>query len=401
MTNPRLAHLTDYPFDRLRALLEGLPPPADIPPLALSIGEPQHPPPGSLRRVVDAHGNLWGRYPPIQGSEDLIDAIAGWLVRRYGLGRGDVDGGGAILPLSGTREGLFQIAQVVVGQGDAGAPPLALLPNPFYQVYAGAALMAGAEPLYLPATAETGFLPDFSALSDTVLARTEIAYLCSPSNPQGAVAGLDYLKAAVSLARRHDFLLVADECYADIYNTDSPPPGVLEACRDLGTGWKNVAVFHSLSKRSSAPGLRSGFVAGDAEVLALFRRLRNYGGAQVPGPLQAASAALWRDDAHAEANRVLYREKFAAVARLIDGRFGYSTPDAGFFLWLDVGDGEAAARRLWTEQAIRVLPGAYLAHGAGPADNPGHAYIRVALVHQPEIALDAINRLVKVLSTNA
>ena len=274
----------------------------------------------------------------------------------------------------------------------AGARPAILLPNPLYNVYLGAAVMAGAEPVLLTASAETGYLPDLDRLSPALLARTVAFYLCSPSNPQGAAASLDYLCRALELARRHDFLLIADECYAELY-TREPPPGALQAAMRLGQSLDHLVVCHSLSKRSSAAGLRSGFVAGDPAVMAGFARLRSYAAAVQPLPVAAAAAALWRDEAHVEANRALYRKKFDLAEERLGGRFGFYRPDGGFFLWLTVADGEAVARRLWTEAAIKVLPGAYLGRPDARGDNPGDGAIRVAMVHDLETTDAALRRI--------
>ena len=396
MINDRIARIGDYPFDRLRALLDPLTPRAGAAPISLALGEPQHTPPEMLRRIVDDNADLWGSYPPMWGTADFRAAVADWLSRRYGLAPGMVDPDRHVLPVSGTREALFMVAFVVVPERCAGGRPVVLMPNPFYQVYLGGAALAGAEPVYLPATRATGFLPDFTALDEDLLRRTAMAYYCSPANPQGAVADLDTLKRLVALAREHDFVLVADECYSEIYDR-IPPPGMLEACAALGDGFDNVLVFQSLSKRSSAPGLRSGFVAGDGALIATFKRVRDYGGAPPPLPLLAASAALWRDEAHVEANRVLYREKFDRAAVRLGGRFGFARPAGAFYLWLDVGDGEAAAAALWREAALRVIPGAYLARGVNGGANPGAAYIRAALVHDIETTEDALDRLSRVL----
>ena len=396
MINDRIARIGDYPFDRLRALLDPLTPRAGAAPISLALGEPQHTPPEMLRRIVDDNADLWGSYPPMWGTADFRAAVADWLSRRYGLAPGMVDPDRHVLPVSGTREALFMVAFVVVPERCAGGRPVVLMPNPFYQVYLGGAALAGAEPVYLPATRATGFLPDFTALDEDLLRRTAMAYYCSPANPQGAVADLDTLKRLVALAREHDFVLVADECYSEIYDR-IPPPGMLEACAALGDGFDNVLVFQSLSKRSSAPGLRSGFVAGDGALIATFKRVRDYGGAPPPLPLLAASAALWRDEAHVEANRVLYREKFDRAEDRLGGRFGFARPAGAFYLWLDVGDGEAAAAALWREAALRVIPGAYLARGVSGGANPGAAYIRAALVHDIETTEDALDRLSRIL----
>lgn len=391
MWNPRLDDLVDYPFDRLRALLADADPPAGVEPLVMSIGEPQHSPPALIAETLAAHAHLWGRYPPVEGTPELRDAIMAWLTRRY---RVDLKGLG-ILPLAGTREGLFMAAQLVMPEAKGGGRPVVLMPNPFYQVYSGAAVMAGAQPVFLPATSNNGFLPDLDQVPEEVWARTALVYLCSPANPQGAVADLGYLARAIERTRRAGGVLALDECYAEIYS-DAPPPGGLEVCRTLGDGYDNVLVFHSLSKRSNAPGLRSGFVAGDADLIARFRLLRSYGGATLPMPVMAASAALWRDESHVEENRALYRSKFDRAAAILKDRLGFYRPSGGFFLWLDVGDGEVVTRRLWRETGVRVLPGAYLARADSTGWNPGSRFIRVAMVHGEETTARALERLVRI-----
>ena len=391
MRNSRLDLLTDYPFQRLADLLHGVAPGKD--PLILSIGEPQHRPPAFVAEILTQQQAGWGKYPPMNGTASFRAAAADWARSRFGLAHLDPER--HLLPLAGTREGLFQVAQLVL---DAARPDknLVLLPNPFYQVYAGAALIAGGEPVYVPATLESGFLPDFAALPPGLLDRVALAYFCSPANPQGAVASAGRLKQLVELARAHDFVLAADECYSEIYGA-SPPAGILKACEELGSDYGNVLAFHSLSKRSSAPGLRSGFVAGDAELIQSFARLRAYGGASVPLPILAASEALWRDESHVEENRALYRAKFDLADHILGGLQHYRRPAGGFFLWLDVGNGERMTRLLWRETGVKVLPGAYLGRPDRVGRNPGDAYIRVALVHDldaTERALLAIRALI-------
>jgi N-succinyldiaminopimelate aminotransferase len=386
MLNERLDQLTDYPFQRLADLLGGAPGPDSI---VMSIGEPQHPPPPLVAAVLAEQAGSWGKYPPAQGSADFRAAAAGWLTGRFGLPDGMVDADRMILPVAGTREALYLIAQTVVGSGKA--RPVVLLPNPFYQVYVGAAIMAGAEPVFVPGAAGPASQPDFSALPDDILDRVALAYLCSPANPQGSVADLALLERTVRLARERGFVLAVDECYSEIWDREAPP-GALQACARLGGGADNVLVFHSLSKRSSVPGLRSGFVAGDPAVMAAFQRLRSYGGAATPLPVLAAAAALWRDEAHVEENRRLYRAKLDIAERLLGGRFGFARPPGGFFLWLDVGDGEQAALKLWRQAGIRVLPGRYLAR-----DGVGDRFIRVALVHDLATTERALTRLAEVL----
>jgi N-succinyldiaminopimelate aminotransferase len=391
--NGRLDQIGDYPFTRLSALLKDKP---GADPVVMSIGEPQHPAPAIVAEVLAREAAGWGRYPPMAGTPDYREAAAQWLTTRFGLPAGFVDPAANLLPLAGTREGLFLIAQVTCGERADGRPPAVLLPNPFYQVYAGAAVLAGAEPVFVPGTAEGGFLPDFARVPAEVLERTALAFLCTPANPQGAVATLDQLKSALALARRHGFTLAVDECYSEIYDRD-PPPGGMQAALALGGGLDNLVVFHSLSKRSSVPGLRVGFVAGDARVMAAFSRLRSYGGAAVPLPALAVGAALWRDETHVEANRALYRAKFDIAESLLKGRLGFYRPAGGFYLWLDAGDGEQAAAKLWREAGIRTLPGAYLARTDVDGRNPGAPYIRAALVQDVETTRRALTRLAQIL----
>lgn len=393
--NGRMDAVGDYPFDRLRALLGDLQPPAGLKPIPLSLGEPQHAPPAFLAEIVAAEAAGWSKYPPMRGTEAARAAIAAWLTRRYALPGGMVDPETMVVPVSGTREALFMIALAAVPETKNGAKPVVLMPNPFYQVYLGAAVMAGAEPVLVPAGKEHGFLPDFGALPADTLARAALAYYCSPANPQGRIAPMETMKGLVELARKHDFLLVSDECYSELYY-GAPPTGAAEACAALGDSgagrFRNVAIMNSLSKRSSAPGLRAGFVAGDPELIRRFARLRDYGGAPPPLPLLAAAAALWGDEEHVVANRAVYAEKYRIAEEVLGGRFGYYTPEGGFYLWLDVGDGEAAARRLWGEAGIRVIPGAYLARNVD-GYNPGAGYIRLALVHDPETTREALTRI--------
>ncbi len=396
MLNPQLDALADYPFDRLRALLGDVTPPSGLAQHWLSVGEPRHAPPGILTETLIRHGDGWGRYPPVEGTPEFRRAVGDWLDRRYRLPPGMIDPDRHVLPVAGTREALFLIAGVAVNGGAHVGAPVVVMPNPFYQVYHGAAVMSGAEPFYLPATAETGFLPDVGALPAAVLDRTRLIYLCSPANPQGVAFSLEELVRWIALARSRDALLVVDECYAEIYDTVRPP-GALEACALGSDGLADVLVFHSLSKRSSVPGLRSGFVAGDARMIDAFRRLRAFGGAAQPLPVLAASAQLWRDEAHVVSNRALYRSKFDVAERLLSGRFGFYRPPGGFFLWLDVGDGEAAARRLWAEAAVRVLPGSYLAKPDARFGDPGRRYIRIALIESPAATEDALTRVVSIL----
>ena len=391
MRNERLDHLAEFPFRRLAALL-AREPAAPGPTLDLALGEPRHAPPALLAETVAAHGHQWNRYPPVLGTPEFRATVADWLTRRFGLPPGAIDGERHVCPLAGTKEGLYLLPSLATsGRGN----PAVLMPDPVYAVYFGGAMVAGAEPVLLPATAEIGFLPDLDALSPALLDRAALLYLCTPANPQGAVADLDYLRKAVRLARRHGFLLAVDECYCELWDR-APPPGALEAALAEGGSFDQVVVFHSLSKRSSAPGLRSGFVAGDPAVIKDLVRLRAYASPVQPLPLLAAATALWRDETHVEENRARYRAKFDLAERRLSNRFGFYRPAGGFFLWLDVGDGEAACRRLWTEGGLRVLPGAYLS-GADPVTSPGRPYIRVALVDEAATVDSALARLSAVL----
>ena len=392
MLNPRLDLLTDYPFQRLADLL-GAPPGPDS--IVMSIGEPQHTPPALVGTIIQETQNEWGKYPPANGTLGFRSAVKDWLTRRFKLSAVLINGDSHILPVAGTREALYMIGQLTPAQ-KSGKPATVLLPNPFYQVYLGAAIMAGAEPIFVAGANDPTAQPDYCALPPEVLDRTTLAYLCSPANPQGSVASLDVLKRTIQLARKHDFILAVDECYSEIWDRDEPS-GALTACDQLGQGLKNVVVFHSLSKRSSVPGLRSGFVAGDETLIKSFARIRSYGGAALPLPIIHVSTALWKDEAHVRESRDLYRRKMDMAQSLLGNKAGFRRPDGGFFLWLDVGEGEAATRALWKEAGIRVLPGAYLARDGKDGINPGKAYIRVALVHDLATTEKALSLMARIL----
>ena len=399
MHNDILDTLSDYPFDRLRALLGKTQPPSEFTPIHMQIGEPKHAAPDFIAPLLTTDIAEWSRYPPPNGTKDLRQAITDWLVSRYNLAPGSIDPDQHIAIVSGTREALFMAGLLTVPTTKYDARPTVLIPNPFYQVYAGAGALARADAVYLPAGPENGFQPDFGAAGTDNLNRAALAYLNTPANPQGSVASLDQLKTAVEYAREHDFVLAVDECYSEIYTGDKPA-GLFDACRALGGAnpFANTLVFHSLSKRSNLPGLRSGFVAGDPELIELLLRLRQYGGAQVPLPVMNASAALWRDEVHVEANRDLYRAKFDLALDMLDGKFGAFRPGGGFYLWLNVEDSRAAAYKLWTQAGLRVLPGAYLARDNPDGTNLGAAYIRMALVHDLDNTRDAITRLISTLN---
>ena len=390
-----------HPFARLNRLLEGVAPGVsplpDGAPVLLSIGEPQQAPPDFVAEELAAAAAGWSRYPPPRGDIDYLTACRDWLVRRYDLPDGLLDPARHFLPLPGTREGLFFAVQACTPLAEPGAaPPAVLVPNPCYHVYAGAAAAAGGEPVFLPATAENGFLPDYGAADPAVLARTALAVLCSPSNPQGMAASLPQLEDLIGLARQQGFPVFFDECYAEIYS-GAPPPGALQAAVDLGGSLEGLLVFHSLSKRSNAAGLRCGFVAGDPKLIDALDGILRFGGAGVPLPIMAAGARLWRDQAHAAEIRAFYQENFDIAGRILGNRFGFYRPDGGFFLWLDVGDGEAAAKKLWQQAGIKVLPGAYMCRPDGAGTNHGSPYIRVALVFDAAVTEAALGRLSEIL----
>jgi aspartate/methionine/tyrosine aminotransferase len=399
---PGSAPTTRSPFVRLRELLGNTSPGQS--PISLAVGEPQHPIPPFVGSVIAAHVNEFGRYPMNRGLEEFTAAVGQWLDRRYKLPR-RVDPAAEVLVLNGTREGLFlagiaarnyAAARAANSGAKSGAKPAVLIPNPFYAAYAIAAIAAECEPVYLPATAATSFLPDLDALNDDLLARAVAFYLASPSNPQGAVADRAYLEKLTALARRFGFLVFSDECYCEIYS-DRAPTGMLEAA---GADFANVVVFHSLSKRSSLPGLRVGFAAGDRKFLASYLELRNVAAPQVPTPLQRVAIAAYGDEKHVEDNRRLYREKFDLADQIIGDRYNYRRPAGGFFLWLDVsacGGSEAVTQRLWREAGLRVVPGRYLAREQADGSNPGADYIRVAMVQDKAITAEALHRLVAVL----
>lgn len=373
----RFSTLPEYAFPRLRALLVSHAPGGA--PLAMSIGEPQHAFPAFVSEALAEAMPLFNKYPPNDGSPDLLAAIGDWIAGRYGV---TVDPATQILALNGTREGLFAACLALCPDRKAGTTPRVAMPNPFYQVYAVGAKAAGAEPLFVNATRDTGFLPDFTTLSEAELDQTAIAYVCSPSNPQGAVADAAYWRALLTLAEKHDFYVFADECYSEVYR-DTPPPGALQIATEMGVDPDRVVIFHSLSKRSNLPGLRSGFAAGGPRAMAELKKLRAYAGAPLPGPLQAVAAKVWRDEAHVVENRALYAAKFDRADAVFADLPAYVSPSAGFFLWLPVPDGEAAALKLWTETGLRVLPGAYLSRDTDRG-NPGKGFIRVALVAPAE-----------------
>ncbi|MGD8378587.1 MAG: succinyldiaminopimelate transaminase [Gammaproteobacteria bacterium] len=390
--NPDLARLQPYPFERLAALKAGVTPPAGLSHIPLSIGEPRHAPPQFVLDALTDNLSGLGAYPMARGLGELREAIAGWLARRFDLGSGGIDPERHVLPVTGTREALFAFAQAVVERGKA---PMVLMPNPFYQIYEGAALLAGAEPGYLNCTAENGYLPDLDAVPDTHWQRCQLLYLCSPGNPTGAVMDSSYLRRVIELADRHDFIIASDECYSEIYADDSRPPvGLLQVCRQMGRDdFNRCIVFHSLSKRSNVPGLRSGFVAGDARIIEKFLLYRTYHGCAAPIPAQLASVPAWQDDAHVAENRERYRNKFDATLPILSKVMEVERPEGAFYLWPRTPiDAEDFTRRLFAECNVTVIPGTYLSRPGADGD-PGAGRIRISLVASVDECVEAAQRI--------
>jgi N-succinyldiaminopimelate aminotransferase len=390
--NPRLKLLHAYPFERLSQLTAGIRPAAAYRPIALSIGEPRHATPPFIAATLSRSLHTLGNYPLSLGLEELRLAAAAWLERRFSLVPGSVDALRMVLPVNGTREALFAFIQAAI---DPGKQPLVAMPNPFYQIYEGAALLAGAEPYYLPTTRQTRYLPDLDAVPASIWQRCQVLFLCSPGNPTGAVMSVEYFQQALALADKYDFVVASDECYADIYRDEAhPPPSLLSAAQAAGrVSFERCIVFHSLSKRSSVPGLRSGFVAGDPALLGPFRLYRTYHGCAVALHTQLASVAAWSDDGHVKANRDLYRAKFAAVLPILTPVLAVDPPDAAFYLWPDVGgNDELFVRDLFEQKNVTVLPGSYLAR-PGPTGNPGAGRIRVSLVAELADCIAAAERI--------
>lgn len=388
--NPDLDRLQSYPFEKLRALFQGVVSPSEYPLVRLSIGEPQHPTPAFIQRALIDNIDGLAIYPTTQGTDALRLAIAEWLGRRFGLA--DIDPASQILPVNGSREALFAIAQCVV---DRTRRASVLSPNPFYQIYEGAALLAGADPFFIDNGPENGFRSDLAGIPESVWQSMQLAYVCSPGNPTGRVMSLDEWAELFALADRHDFVIAADECYSEIYfDDDAPPLGALEAARKLGRNdFRRLVMFSSLSKRSNVPGMRSGFVAGDANVLKAFLRYRTYHGCAMSVAVQAASAAAWSDESHVIENRRMYREKFERVMPILAPWLEFERPDAGFYLWArtPIPDTEFA-RKLQAAYNVTVLPGSFLAR-EGTNGNPGQGFVRIALVAETAECVEAAERI--------
>ena len=390
--NPRLQSLQPYPFEKLRKLFAGVVPNPGLAHISLGIGEPRHPTPELVKRALSESLAKLAAYPPTAGGDALRQAIAEWLARRYRLR--SIDWKTEVLPVNGSREALFAFAQTVVdpARGDA----VVVCPNPFYQIYEGAALLAGARPHYVNTASERGFAADYGSVPEDVWRRTQLLYVCSPGNPTGKVLGLAEWKDIFALADRHGFVVASDECYSEIYFDEAAPPlGALQAATELGRGFKRLVMFSSLSKRSNVPGMRSGFVAGDAAVLKAFLLYRTYHGGAMNPAVQDASAAAWRDEAHVRENRRKYAEKFARITPVMQTALAVKRPEAGFYLWARtlVPDTDFA-RRLYAEQHVTVLPGSFLARESAGI-NPGANYVRMALVAETEECLEAARRIVE------
>ncbi|WP_219217543.1 succinyldiaminopimelate transaminase [Variovorax boronicumulans] len=403
--NPLLAKLQPYPFERLRQLFAGVVPNADFAPISLGIGEPKHRTPGFIRTALSEGLDGLAAYPATAGDAKLRAAFTGWLQRRYDVA---VDPATQVLPVNGSREALFALAQTVVDPSGPAAP-IVMSPNPFYQIYEGAALLSGADTHYVPSIAERNFAVDWDGVPEAVWARTQLVFVCSPGNPTGAVMPLDEWRKLFALSDRHGFVIASDECYSEIYFREEAPLGGLEAATRLGrTDFKNLVMLTSLSKRSNVPGLRSGFVAGDAALIKSFLLYRTYHGSAMGGAVAAASIAAWGDETHVVENRALYRAKFAAVTPLLEAVMDVRLPDAGFYLWAGVpaawnGDDQAFARALYAQYNVTVLPGSFLARDVGDAHpvNPGRGRVRMALVAGTDECTEAARRIVDFIQNRA
>ncbi len=394
--NSDLQRLQPYPFEKLNALKAQVDAPEQLDPIPLSIGEPKHLPPPFVIEALQTNLDKLANYPSTKGLPELRQAIAAWAGRRFQLPPGSLDAERHVLPVNGTREALFAFAQAVVNRDPDSPKPLVVSPNPFYQIYEGAALLAGADPHYLNCTRDNNYIPDFDAVPAATWQRCQLLYLCSPGNPTGAVIDTATLQKLIALADEHDFVIASDECYSELYFDESAPPvGLLQACAELGRDdYHRCVVFHSLSKRSNLPGLRSGFVAGDAAILECFLLYRTYHGCAMPVPTQLASIAAWNDEVHVKANRDLYRQKFDAVLEILDGVLEVRKPDASFYLWprTPIADTDFA-QQLFAQQHVTVLPGRYIARNVEGQINPGENHVRMALVAPVDKCIEGAQRI--------
>ena len=396
--NPDLNKLQPYPFEKLASLKAQCKPPEELAHIALSIGEPKHPAPEIALNAIKNHISSINQYPLTRGMPDLRRSIANWLEKRFSLHLGSVNPDSNVLPVSGTREALFAFAQTII---DNTKDQIVLMPNPFYQIYEGAAYLAGATPVFYNTVAENNYLPDFDAIDESTWQQCELLYICTPGNPTGAVIPEKQLIDLIKKAEKYNFVIASDECYSEIYFDElSPPPGLLEAAQKCGNSlFKNCVVFHSLSKRSNLPGMRSGFVAGDAEILKQFLLYRTYHGCAMPPVHQLASITAWNDEQHVEENRVLYKQKFDAVIEILSPVINIKKPDAGFYIWLNTPiDDTEFAKALFSSQNVTVLPGSYLSRESDGI-NPGSSHVRMALVAPYDECLEAANRI-KTFITN-
>jgi N-succinyldiaminopimelate aminotransferase len=396
--HPGLRHLQPYPFERLNTLRKGVTPNPALAPIVLHIGEPQHAAPAFVLQTLRDKEAAYGNYPASKGITELRNAIAAWLTRRFQLPVAAVDPERNVLPAAGTREALFAVAQCVVDRTERAA---VVMPNPFYQIYEGAALLAGAQPVYLNCTADNGFLPNYGLIPEAIWRRTQLIYVCSPGNPTGRVESTATFRKLLELSDRYGFVIASDECYSEIYPDEgNPPPGLLQACAEIGrTDFKNCLVFHSLSKRSNLPGLRSGFIAGDAALLEKFLLYRTYQGCALPVPVQHASAAAWADEAHVRANRDAYRAKFEAVLPILAPVLTFRNPDAAFYVWAEtpIADDEFSLR-LYRDQNVSVLPGRYLSRESKGVV-PGKNHVRLSLTAPLDQCVEAAGRIAALVKT--
>jgi N-succinyldiaminopimelate aminotransferase len=395
--NEHLALLQPYPFEKLAALKAGIQPPTHLPHIALSIGEPKHAPPPFLLKILAEQSSGLSQYPATKGLPELRESIAQWATRRFNLKSGTLTAEHHVLPVAGTREALFSFAQACVEKKPNAK---VLMPNPFYQIYEGAALLAGAQPYFLNCTVDNRFAPDFSAVPAEVWRDCQLLYVCSPGNPTGAVLDRETFRYLIELADKYDFIIASDECYSELYfDEENPPLGLLQVCDEIGRhDFRRCVVFHSLSKRSNLPGLRSGFVAGDAEILRQYLLYRTYHGCALPVPTQLASIAAWRDEEHVRENRELYRRKFAAVSEILKNHLDLTMPDAGFYFWAQTPYSDTEfTRDLFAQQNVTVLPGQYLARPTADG-NPGENRIRMALVATLEECCEAAERIKRFLA---
>ncbi len=396
--NPNLASLHPYPFTKLKQLKHGITPPQDKSHIALSIGEPKHPTPELIQQAFNQHADGIAKYPTTKGIPELRLAITQWISRRFSIPATAIDAETQALPVSGTREALFSFVQAVV---DPSKKAIVIMPNPFYQIYEGATILAGAEPYYMNTTEATGYLPDFNAVSDDIWQRCQLIFICSPGNPTGAVISKAEHEKLIALSEKHDFIIASDECYTEIYDDESnPPQGLLQTAYAMGnTQFKHCVIFQSLSKRSNAPGLRSGFVAGDADILEQYFQYRTYQGCALPLPAQYASVAAWQDETHVKQNRVLYRQKFTAFIDILTDVCTITLPPASFYIWLKTSVDDAEfAQKLFAQENITVLPGSFLSRDANGI-NPGKNHVRIALVAPVKECIDAANRIKHFINT--